>query len=238
MSSSTTNPFSGMFPGFDFKAPAGASLPMAGWMPTLDPKELDGRINELKTVLFWLEQNATIVKSTIQALEVQKMTLGTLSSMNLGMAEFAKALSAPAAGAAATGKAQQGAAAAPMAAGWPLGAGTGASAAAPAQAGAADAGSKDDAAKLAAQAAASMAIPAQMSQMWWNALGSQCQQLYAKTAQQQAAMEAAMAAAASHTKPQPKDGGDGAGSIDEGGTEAAKPAAVRKKAAPGGKADK
>ena len=93
---STTNPFAGMFPGFDFLRQAASgpisNLPGLGtWLPTLDPRELDSRVNELKTVLFWLEQNTAIVKSTIQALEVQKMTLSTLGAMNLGMAEMAKA---------------------------------------------------------------------------------------------------------------------------------------------------
>ena len=95
----TSNPFAGMFPSFDFmrQAASGVAVPpgLGSWIPTLDAKELDNRISELKTVLFWLEQNAAIVKSTMQALEVQKMTLGTLGAMNLGMAEMAKAFTMP-----------------------------------------------------------------------------------------------------------------------------------------------
>ena len=53
--------------------------------------QLDKRIKELKAVLFWLEQNGTALKATIQALEVQKMTLAALAGMNLNMAEVAKA---------------------------------------------------------------------------------------------------------------------------------------------------
>ncbi|MBX9716377.1 MAG: hypothetical protein K2X42_07245, partial [Burkholderiaceae bacterium] len=51
-------------PGFEFLQGlvknAGASLPgMGQWIaPTLNPEELDKRIQELKTVQFWLEQNA------------------------------------------------------------------------------------------------------------------------------------------------------------------------------------
>ena len=41
-------------------------------------EELDKRIDELKAVQFWLDQNAMALKATIQALEVQKMTLATL----------------------------------------------------------------------------------------------------------------------------------------------------------------
>ena len=60
---------------------------MPSWaMPSMDPAELDKRINELKTVLFWLEQNANALKTTVQALEVQKMTLEALKSMSDSMA--------------------------------------------------------------------------------------------------------------------------------------------------------
>ena len=62
--------------------------------PTLSVGELDKRIQELKTVQFWLEQNGTALKATIQALEVQKMTLTTLQGMNVNMAELAKAFTA------------------------------------------------------------------------------------------------------------------------------------------------
>jgi hypothetical protein len=37
----------------------------------------------LRTVQFWLEQNARLLAATIQALEVQRMTLATLKSMNV-----------------------------------------------------------------------------------------------------------------------------------------------------------
>lgn len=85
-------------PGFDFLQGllknAGAGLPSVGqWIaPTLDPEELDKRIQELKTVQFWLEQNARLLATTIQALEVQRMTLATLKGMNLPMAELGEAL--------------------------------------------------------------------------------------------------------------------------------------------------
>lgn len=51
--------------------------------PTLDPKELEKRISDLRTVQFWLEQNTRLVATTIQALEVQRMTLNALQGMNL-----------------------------------------------------------------------------------------------------------------------------------------------------------
>lgn len=85
-------------PGFEFLQGlvknAGASLPgMGQWIaPTLDPQELDKRIQELRTVQFWLEQNAQMLGATIQALEVQKMTLTTLQTMNVQMGDLRDAL--------------------------------------------------------------------------------------------------------------------------------------------------
>jgi hypothetical protein len=94
--------FSKFVPGFDFlqglaKGQPGQMPGMPTWLaPTLDPKELDKRIEELKAVQFWLEQNGTALKATIQALEVQKMTLATLKSMNLDMNAMANAFKFPA----------------------------------------------------------------------------------------------------------------------------------------------
>ena len=106
MSDSPAHNFSKFVPGFDFlqSLTQGKSSPMPGpasWVaPTLDPKELDKRIEELKAVQFWLDQNATALKATIQALEVQKMTLATLQGMNLDMSAMSKAFQFPAAAAA------------------------------------------------------------------------------------------------------------------------------------------
>jgi hypothetical protein len=75
---------------------AGSAVPgMGPWMaPTLDPQELDKRITDLRTVQFWLEQNAKLIATTIQALEVQRMTLTTLKSMNVSMADLGEAFRA------------------------------------------------------------------------------------------------------------------------------------------------
>jgi hypothetical protein len=89
-----------LVPGFDFlqglMKNAGAALPgMGQWIaPTLDPEELEKRIAELRTVQFWLEQNARMLGVTIQALEVQRMTLSTLQTMNMPMADLRNALMA------------------------------------------------------------------------------------------------------------------------------------------------
>ena len=79
------------------------SIPgISNWIaPTLSVEEVDKRIQELKAVQFWLEQNLHALKATIQALEVQKMTLSTLQGMNLQMEDLAKAFTGAAAGAAA-----------------------------------------------------------------------------------------------------------------------------------------
>jgi hypothetical protein len=98
-----TNPagfdFTKFVPGFDFLknlTPGGgaaASSAAPGWVaPTLDPEELDKRIQELKTVQFWLEQNTKAVGATIQALEVQRMTLNTLKGMNMSFNDLAESL--------------------------------------------------------------------------------------------------------------------------------------------------
>ena len=90
--------FTSFAPGFEFLQGlvknAGAALPgMGQWVaPTLNPEELDKRIQELKTVQFWLEQNARMLGATIQALEVQKMTLTTLQTMNVQMGDLREAL--------------------------------------------------------------------------------------------------------------------------------------------------
>ena len=83
--------FAKLVPGFDFLESlvksAGATLPGVGqWIaPTINPEEIDKRIEELRTVQYWLEQNARMLGATIQALEVQRMTLSTLKTMNVQM---------------------------------------------------------------------------------------------------------------------------------------------------------
>lgn len=66
-------------------------------LPTLDPEELDKRIQDLRTVQFWLEQNARLISMTIQGLEVQRMTLTTLRGMNVSMDAVRDSLKARAA---------------------------------------------------------------------------------------------------------------------------------------------
>ncbi len=90
--------FTKLVPGFEFLknlvSNAGSTLPSVGqWVaPTLDADEIDKRIGELRTVQFWLEQNARMLGATIQALEVQRMTLSTLKNMNVQMTDLRDAL--------------------------------------------------------------------------------------------------------------------------------------------------
>jgi hypothetical protein len=98
MTDSNAFDFTKFVPGFDFlknltpqASSNGTGVP--GWVaPTLDPKEIDKRIQELKTVQFWLEQNAKGIAATIQAMEVQRMTLSTLQNMNVNFQDMAESL--------------------------------------------------------------------------------------------------------------------------------------------------
>ena len=90
--------FTKLVPGFDFLQNlvkgAGAALPGIGqWVaPTIDPDEIDKRIKELRTVQYWLEQNTRMLEATIQALEVQRMTLATLKTMNVRMDDLRESM--------------------------------------------------------------------------------------------------------------------------------------------------
>jgi len=109
MSTSETAGFGKFVPGFDFlqnlakaAGEAGSSpsaMPnLAQWLvPSLKVEDLEKRIEELKHVQFWLDQNARALSATIQALEVQKMTMETLKGMNftMGMPGAAQAAAAP-----------------------------------------------------------------------------------------------------------------------------------------------
>ncbi|MGJ9419005.1 PhaM family polyhydroxyalkanoate granule multifunctional regulatory protein [Massilia sp. CMS3.1] len=55
--------------------------------PSLSTDDLDKRITDLKTVETWLNLNLTMLRTTIQALEVQRGTLVALKSMSDSMAQ-------------------------------------------------------------------------------------------------------------------------------------------------------
>ena len=89
--------FGKFVPGFDFlqnlAKGATQSIPqmpnLANWVaPTLNLEELEKRIDDLKAVHFWLDQNSKALGATIQALEVQQLTCQTLQDMNAGMVDW------------------------------------------------------------------------------------------------------------------------------------------------------
>ena len=109
MSDADGSGFGKFIPGFDFMQnlarqtsgglvqgvqQAVPQLPNLGsWVaPTFNVEDLEKRIQELKAVHFWLDQNTRTLSATIQALEVQKMTLAILQGMNLSMGDVANAL--------------------------------------------------------------------------------------------------------------------------------------------------
>lgn len=55
--------------------------------PTLSVDELDKKINDLKAVEAWLSLNSTMLRNSIQALEVQRGTIATLKSMGQSLAD-------------------------------------------------------------------------------------------------------------------------------------------------------
>lgn len=111
MQNNDPSAFTRFIPGFEFLQnlsqsaanPSGMQMPnFSNWIaPTLDPEELEKRITELKNVQFWLDQNARALAATVQALEVQKMTLSTLKGMQFNLGDMANffnpAASAPSA---------------------------------------------------------------------------------------------------------------------------------------------
>ncbi len=112
MSNSPDSGFGKFVPGFDFlqglAKGASSSIPqmpnLANWVsPSLNVEELDKRIDELKAVHFWLDQNSKALGATIQALEVQKMTLATLKGMNFNLGDVANAFKLKAADSVASG---------------------------------------------------------------------------------------------------------------------------------------
>jgi hypothetical protein len=137
--------------------------------PPLSTDELDKRIADLKAVEAWLNMNVTMLRGTIQALEVQRGTLAALKSMSASMADAMRQ----------SGISTDKMGAMPFASFFtPPGPSTGAkpAAPAPAQASAAPAGGGSAQPGAAAPAgadagAAAMGMPAAVA--WWNMLQDQ-----------------------------------------------------------------
>ena len=171
------NPFTQgpAMPGMEFfqNLLKGSGMPssVASWMaPTMDADELERKITELKAVLQWLEANARLTQATIQGLEVQRMTLSALKTMNVDLGGLAERMSdAMQAGAQAMGAAAESAAA---------GAAAAPKAAAPAASAedAKDAKDEKDGAGAGTAPLSGLVDPMQ----WWNAVSQQFTQVAAQ----------------------------------------------------------
>jgi hypothetical protein len=64
------------------KAWSSFALPPA-MAPTIDPEEIERRVAELKAVEQWLVMNLTMLRGTIQALEIQRSTLAAMQAFGL-----------------------------------------------------------------------------------------------------------------------------------------------------------
>jgi hypothetical protein len=220
-----------LVPGFEFLQTlvrsAGAAVPgMGQWIaPTLDPAEIDKRIDELRTVQFWLEQNARMLATTVQALEVQRMTLSTLQTMNVQMGDLRDAMKiAPAAkdDSRSTGGAAQ---AAPAAAARPAGEQAAGAERAAARAPKARAAGKD-------VEAPPPAPPAVDPVQWWTALTRQFTEI-ATSAMKESSLGAA-SQAANPGSAKPAAAGSKAAAPTGSSNEAATPAPAGKAARPRG----
>jgi hypothetical protein len=84
-------------PGMSMPSMPGMSVPGMSAMPlpSMSLEDLDKRIQELKTVETWLNVNMTMLRNTIQALEVQRATIATLHSLSSTMAKTMQDMSSP-----------------------------------------------------------------------------------------------------------------------------------------------
>lgn len=167
-------------PGANMSAIPGMSTMSGLASPALSPDELEKRIADLKAVESWLNMNLTMLRGTIQGMEVQRSTLVTLKTMGASMAEAMRQSGVSADKMAAMPFASffgQSAAAAPSAPSAPSAAATPAS---KPQAASGSGSAQSDAAApqgnashagTDAASAAAMGMPAAMA--WWNLLQEQ-----------------------------------------------------------------
>lgn len=69
----------------------GAGIGGGAGMPTLNIEDLDKRIQDLKSVENWLQLNMSVLRNTIQGLEVQRATLAALQSFSAALTPEAMA---------------------------------------------------------------------------------------------------------------------------------------------------
>jgi hypothetical protein len=69
-----------------------SGMPMSGMiMPTLSVDEIRKKITDMRTVEAWLELNMSMLRASIQALEVQATTIATLQTMSDALSATVKA---------------------------------------------------------------------------------------------------------------------------------------------------
>jgi exonuclease VII small subunit len=73
--------------------PLGVPVPGMA-MPTLDPQELDKRIQELKSVELWLNMNLNVLRTAIQGLEMQKAGLQGVQNMQQALQQAMQQMAA------------------------------------------------------------------------------------------------------------------------------------------------
>jgi len=64
--------------------PLGVPVPGMA-MPTMDPREIEKRVQELKAVEMWLSMNLNMLRAAIQGLEMQKAGLQQVQGMQQAM---------------------------------------------------------------------------------------------------------------------------------------------------------
>jgi len=211
-SKATTLPFMGVSEGFDLvkKVWGVTGLPMLPTpssmaqfatrlpqtlpsmiAPTLDVEELDKRIADLRAVEQWLNLNLSMLRTTVQSLEVQRNTIATLKSFGGAMLAAAPAQAAGAPAPPANWPFPAGQPLPPMPAAPPV------PAAAPAAPRRKARGPRETA------AAAAAALPLNPA-AWWNTLQEQFTKIAATAA---AEAEAAAKAAAKEASSEKKAGG-------------------------------
>lgn len=133
-------------------------------IPTLSVDEIQKKVSDLKAVETWLELNMNMLRSTIQALEVQAATIATLQSMGDALSATMKSAGATAS----AGERRQNGQQKPAAA-----ASSSASSSKPGQktSGAPEPTSRDE-----ADASSLMTAPLVNAAAWWNLLQSQFNQ--------------------------------------------------------------
>jgi hypothetical protein len=130
----------------------------------LSTDDLDKKIADLKAVESWLNLNTSMLRGTIQALEVQRGTLATLKTMSANMAkameqgteqaaQFAQFFAQPQGGATAAAASQQ-----------------------KQQQGQSQQGASQQAAQAGASQGAAAQVPAAAAVAWWNLLQDQFKQ--------------------------------------------------------------